>query len=555
MKKAAFRQMEIDVEGKKQSIWILETPTFLKRLLSLEIIDKETYDEKLKRYYDAIEKKETKIKSNDELRDYQTQNIEYAKEFNSFAIFDEPRLGKTPTMIRLLKEKKLLEEKIIVMCPSNVIQNWIKAFKIWGGVEAKKFEGEFESNILIMTYKRTSMSLKELIKWKPTVAILDEAHVLRNSKGKRQKTKYTKKQKEEKEYIDELKNKKLNGDYLTEEEERRIKEYEPPISNNKAILKIAKEAKNRYALSGTPNVNKPQDIFPILTFILPQFFDSYWTFVYYFFKVSITHWGNREIRDFKNEQRKAQMVELLNYISSRNTQKEKMPWLKQPSIITTYLPLSNEQKKLRSDLIDHAKLGNDFILDALETMVHEQTICISPLIFKELETNDLGTKGEYILDYIMDNPEKNIAIFSVRKEFLKIMEEKIKQEFPSRTIYTIKNSKNSEKIQSIINIKSKKRGIIFLGTVGKSKEGISLVGLNKAFITDQPWIPTDIQQLIHRLDATTPEEQDFFGEKEFEILQHKDTIDTTVQEVLDGKISRTKVINNYKEFIEKRRKE
>lgn len=554
MKKVSFRKLMVDVEDKEQEIWVLETPTLLEELFRKNIISEEKYQEKLNIYNEAIKIKETPVEAKGRLRDYQEQTINYAKEFNSFAIFSEPRLGKTPTTIGILKEKNLINERIVVLSPSAVIGNWIKAFEEWGGVKATKYEGTINSNVLVMTYKRASLSLKEILKWNPTVAILDEAHVLRNSRGRRQQHKYTKKQEEEKRIVDQLIKLKKIGRELTEEQEEIIKNYQPPISENKAILTISAKAKHRYALSGTPNVNKPEDIFAILQFVFPQFFKSYWSFVYYYFDVKISHFGGREIKKIINEQKEKELQELLDYISTRDTQKNRMKWLKPPKVQYTYLTMSKEQKRLENELINEGRLGDNYILNTLEQMTHYNTICLSPRISKLIESNDLGEKGEYILDYIMENPKENIAIFSTRNEFLDMMKKEIEKEFPHKKIYQL-NKNNSSEIQSIINKKSIKYDIIFLGTIGKSKEGISLVGINKGFIADQSWVPSDIEQVMHRLDATTEEEQEFFGEKSFEILQFRNSIDTIIQKGLDEKESKTKIINNYKEFIIKRRSE
>lgn len=554
MKKVSFRKLIVDVEDKEQEIWVLETPTLLEELFQENILSKEEYETRLNVYNQAIKIKETPTEAKGRLRDYQEQTINYAKEFNSFAIFSEPRLGKTPTTIGILKEKNLINERIVVLSPSTVIGNWIKAFKEWGDTKATKYDGTIESNVLVMTYKRAALSLKELIKWKPTVVILDEAHVLRNSRGKRQQHKYTEKQKEEKLKVDKLIKLRKIGRELTEEQKEIIKSYQPPISENKAILTISSKAEHRYALSGTPNVNKPEDIFAILQFVFPQFFKSYWSFVYYYFDVKISHFGGREIKKIINEQKEKELQEMLDYISTRDTQRNQMKWLKPPKVEYTYLPMSKEQERLEYELINEGRLGDNFILNTLEQMTHYNTICLSPKISKVIENNDLGEKAEYILDYIMEHPKENIAIFSTRNEFLNMMKKEIKKEFPNKKIYQL-DKNNSSEIQSIINKKSIKYDIIFLGTIGKSKEGISLVGINKGFIADQSWVPSDIEQIMHRLDATTEEQQDFFGEKSFEILQFRNSIDTIVQEGLDEKESKTKIINNYKEFIMKRRNE
>lgn len=554
--KVAFKETVVNVEGRNRKIWVLETPSFLKQQKNLNYITKEYYEERVRRYNLAIDLKETlpEVKEQERLRDYQLQTINHAKDFNSFAIFDEPRLGKTPTTIGILKEKGLLNKNIIVMSPSNVISNWIKAFKEWGGIKAYRYNGETpKGNVLIMTYARAKISYDDLVKWKPDVSILDEAHKLRNSRGKAQQVRLTGKQKERKQEIDRLKTLRDRGFTLSQEQKDAIKNYKQPLTENKAILLLGSKAKYRYALTGTPNVNKPEEIFAIFQFILPKFFKSYWSFIYYYFTVTKSYWGNREIGEPLNHYKEKELQELLNYLSTRNLQEEKMKWLKQPKITYTYLELTRDQKNLEEQLLEKGLLGEKYILTTLEQIIHYQTICLEPKINQDLKTLHYSSKTLYLLDYLVKNPKQNIGIFSTRDKYIDFLIKIIERGDLKRKILKIDNKK-IEDIQRTINEKTPKEGYVVLGTIGKSKEGISLVGLSKAFITDQSWVPSDSEQLIHRLDATTPEEQEYFGKKEFEILHHKNTVDDMIQEAINMKLSTTDFINNYKKFIERRKK-
>ena len=132
----------------ERKIKILETPTLLKRLFLKGEMSAEEYAEKLTIYIEAIKIKKDlskEIKDTGEryqLRDYQRKIVEYGSQFKSFAIFDEPRLGKTPTIIELIKEKALIDGKVLVVSPGKVIGNWIKRFKEWANKDTEKYEGE-----------------------------------------------------------------------------------------------------------------------------------------------------------------------------------------------------------------------------------------------------------------------------------------------------------------------------------------------------------------------------------------------------------------------------
>ena len=538
MNKVGFKDVEIQVERSIRTIKVLETPTLLKRLFIKGEINAEEYAKKLTIYNDAINLKNKEVKLEDirstkgmKLRDYQQQIINYASNFKSFAIFDEPRLGKTPTVIKLLKEKNLLNEKIVVISPGKVIGNWIKRFKEWGEVEAVKYEGKkFESNIIVITYKRARESLKEILKWKPKVAILDEAHVLRNSRGIRARLK---------------------------KHQVEIKRKTGLIPINQSILNIGKEAKHRYPLSGTPNVNSGEDIFATLQFLMPNTFSSFWEFASYYFIVKKNFMGANEIHGYQDEEKERELQELLNYCSTNNKQAEAMPWLKKPIMKRKNLTLTEFQKKLEYDLLEKGMIGDTFILNALEQHTHYSSIVLFPNLIKGIKTEDYGTKVNFLLKYLKKT-NKNIAVFTTRTVLVNKLEKIIQKEMPYKKVYKITGKTKDEdsiKIQDEINIKSKKSDIIFIGNIKTCKEGISLEGLEKAIVLDQTWNPTEMKQLFHRLDATTEEAQEFFGEKTIILLHIPGTIDDIKKDVLKEKKSKTEIINDYKKFIEQKKKE
>lgn len=80
----------------------------------------------------------------------------------------------------------MLDKKIYIAAPGKVTENWVKEIEDWLGLKAQIYKGGIikeDTKILVSTYNRVSISLKDILKWKPKTFILDEAHVLKNSKG------------------------------------------------------------------------------------------------------------------------------------------------------------------------------------------------------------------------------------------------------------------------------------------------------------------------------------------------------------------------------------
>ena len=65
------------------------------------------------------------------LRDYQQQDVEFLSKLNTMACFNEQRTGKTPTALTVIKQKNC--RRVLVICPSSAIYQWIEEFETWLG--------------------------------------------------------------------------------------------------------------------------------------------------------------------------------------------------------------------------------------------------------------------------------------------------------------------------------------------------------------------------------------------------------------------------------------
>jgi SNF2 family DNA or RNA helicase len=76
-----------------------------------------------------LELKKSNKCSQSKLREYQNQDAGYLMKRGSCLVLNEPRTGKTPTMITVMKA--LGTKRNLVICPSSLVLNWAKEFKQW----------------------------------------------------------------------------------------------------------------------------------------------------------------------------------------------------------------------------------------------------------------------------------------------------------------------------------------------------------------------------------------------------------------------------------------
>src|SRR4030066_1237078 len=186
-----------------------------------------------------------------ELFPFQKAGVQFIENTNGRTLIaDEMGLGKTLQSIaycQLHAEKR----PILVICPATLKLNWQREFKKWTDIKSYVINSQdlkyqlpiYEAYII--NYDIVGKMEEMLKKMKFQVMILDEAHYLKNPKA--------------------LRSKAING-------------------LNKTIPHIL-------ALTGTPILNRPVEIFNILKMLSPQNFGNYFDFVKRYCGATYGRWG------------------------------------------------------------------------------------------------------------------------------------------------------------------------------------------------------------------------------------------------------------------------
>ena len=150
-------------------------------------------------------------------------------------IADEMGLGKT---IEALAFVKLFSEKIIVIAPANVIYKWEAECKTWTGEKTVAVypsgKGELgDEDIQIMSYGIMASRYEEIKDRFYNTVIFDEAHYLKSNKSIRSRV-------------------------------------------SKAVVKSG--IQYVLMLSGTPFMNRPSELFPLLNMLDPNSYANYYDF-------------------------------------------------------------------------------------------------------------------------------------------------------------------------------------------------------------------------------------------------------------------------------------
>lgn len=430
------------------------------------------------------------------------------------AIFDEQRLGKTPTVLTALKIKQATP---LIVVPTSLLYPWKTEYLKWYNDDVVLITGSKEQRKLlykqkkamIISYTTLSNDIDLIMKLKHfDYIVIDEAHRIRNLKHS--------------------------------------KKFKPKLATN--LLKISRKIKNRIALTGTPASNYADDVFGILQFLYPDIFASYYNFSDYYFKqetcyvrtpngVDTISKCTGQFKDNKADE----LLEFLDTISIQRKRSEVMTWLPKYDITPVTLPMSSEQQKAYDMLNNVFEYKDTICLTTLELMLALRQLTMSPELLK---CDTQGCKFKFITEYLEDYPEKSVIIVSTLVEPLKLLS-KLLSPKQHEIVTGSTSAKNRDKIKN--DFQNKKYNLL-LANLDVIKEGFTLDTADTIIFLNSSYIYTDNIQCMDRLVPVSQENVHKITQNII-ILLAKDSIDEYIYDmVYNKKASSSDIVNNYKNY-------
>jgi SNF2 family DNA or RNA helicase len=448
---------------------------------------------------------------NDKLREYQNQDAGYLMKRGSCLVLNEPRTGKTPTMITVLKA--LGTKRNLVICPSSLVLNWAKEFKQWypemavqvvnGNKKKRKEVYDNFNRVLTFTHlpvvliisKDTWKLDNDLHDWIFDTAIVDEAHFLRNWKSKQ----------------------------------------------SEAIFKI--KATYRYPLTGTPSVKHGSDVYGLLHFINPERYSSYWQFTDRYWEIQDNGWG-KDIANAKKAREK-ELLSLMSINSVQRKRKDVMKWLPKAQHQTIPVQLDGKQLKLYNQMLDTFMADDEETEHEIDTMnklsqlMRLRQLCLDPRL---LGFDVCGSKTDALLEWAENNTEPFVVMttFSSYFELVKPELEKL-----GKRVEVIDGSVTKSNRQRIVEDFQSGKVDILLANIIAAGTGLTLDRSDTIIFLDKSFNPADNEQAQDRIVPTT---EDRYHSINVISLVADGTIDERVNEILDAKEDLTKLINRPEVF-------
>lgn len=456
-----------------------------------------------------------------ELREYQQEDVDFARRLPAVGIFNEPRTGKTPTSIAIVQDAlpNYGNNRFVVVAPASMLYRWKDEIEEWSGLPAVVIKGtkakrnnlisNWEEGALIINYESLRDFTKKIngvkhqrpghydaiLKKKPQAVIVDEAHRI---KGRTNVT-------------------------------------------AKAVQRLASIPK-RIALTGTPAPNRPEEVWAILHFLYPKAYPGYWSWVdLHFYTVPSRFSQASDILGFY-EGHEQQVQQELNRFCTNRKRKDIMPWLPDvPAPVKIRLPLTNLQTKYLTELEEFFETEHIVTQGVLDRIMKYRRICNAP----EIENlRGSSPKLDWLLEYLIDYPDTPTIFFTKFSTFARLIEKKTKGKC---SVYD--GNVDLKERQVLINqFQSGKINSLVI-QIDAGKEGLTLDRAEKIVFLDQVPPAADILQAQDRFIATVPDKASI--PKEIIYLMMADSYDELLYDLVEQRASEIDVINSYLKYITK----
>lgn len=418
-------------------------------------------------------------------RDYQAIDIENMIKNKQTLNQNKPGYGKTFETIEYCRLNDL--KRIMIICPKSVIQQWKDQFIKWWPEVAQYFVDVpsmyAERQIFVTNYEQ----LRNIPKWQKCkmfiwdIVVCDESHRIKNRNSK----------------------------------------------TTQNILQIP--AVRRMPLTGTPILNKPDDLWQQLNFMGVKYSgNSYWEFAKRFCEID-ERFGRQPIGLTPSDVAKNLLIDTLKRITVGGDDHQVTAG---KNIMYVELIMNKTQKNLykqiRNLAIDELQEKGISIKNAMDQQIKLQQVTTNPELLSEGCAN---VKFEWLGDMIEDSGDMKVVVFTKHSKTLKNLEKYLtKHKICCATYYGDLSSKERE-VQKQKFISDPKCRVIIgtIGAMGTAVDGFQSVCSSVVFL-DREWNPGLNLQAEDRVNRSGQK-----GMTNVWILQCKNTVDAYIESTINKK--------------------
>ncbi len=418
---------------------------------------------------------------------------------------DEPGLGKTIQAIRAAERRGAAAWPVLIICPQTVKYNWAAEIEMWipgtrcqviGGTPAQKtkqFKAAADAQVVIVSWQTM---------WRHTRLAPYGSMALSDV------------EKEEKE---------LNAfNFQTVIADEAHRAADPKAKQTRGWWALSHPARFRFGLTGTPVVNKPDDLWSLMHGVWPAAFPRRSKFIERYCNAGQGTYG-WEVWGLK-EATKKELFSFLDPHMLRRTKAEVLPQLPPKQRQARWVEMEGAQgtgyRKLVKEMMlsagkDILTVSSPLVLVGRLTQAAAGTLVLGDVPWKDPETGEIGTqtgvvglsnpscKVAALLDLLDERPGEPLVVFAASRKLIELCATVLSTKGVSHILLT--GDVTGEQRQANVETFQAGGAQVALCTIGASSEGITLTRASTAVFLQRSW--SNVQNLqaedrIHRIGQT-----------------------------------------------------
>jgi len=436
---------------------------------------------------------------------YQKAGIAYAMQRPSTLIADEMGLGKTIQAIGVINADDTVQ-RVLIVCPASLKINWQREFTRWsvrsysiGIANGGKFP---ETDVVICNYDILTKNLEAIqaVQW--DVLIADECHYAKNKKAQRSKALY------------------------------------------------AIQAKRRLFLTGTPIVNRPAELFPIVNALDSKTFGNFMKYALRYCDATKNRFGwdfsgSSNLEELQDKLRTTIMVrrlkrDVLTELPAKRRQVIEFPANGCAAVIRAEMDAAAHFEDMIAELRARVALADAADDEEGYRAAIEELRAGTRAAFTEisrLRHETAVAKIPYVIEHVRECVESSgkVIVFAHHLDVINALVEA----FGTESVCLQGSTPQRERQAAVDRFQNDPSVKVFVGSITAAGVGITLTAASHVVFAELDWVPGNVTQAEDRAHR--------IGQANSVLIQHlvlEGSLDATMartivakQEAIDGALN------------------
>lgn len=482
----------------------------------------------------------------EDLFPHQRAGVKFLTTVKRALLADEPGLGKTAQAIRALKHMHEQGEEVfpaLIVCPNTLKKNWAREFKKWwpqgtpkiqviNGTASQRRKQFEEPDVQVYVINWESLRTHSRLSPYGSIALAKcvecGGHDERTSVNKC-----------------EIHTRELNAiDFKSAVADEMHRSKDPKSKQSRALWAATKNAKIKFALTGTPIANNVLDLWSILHWVAPEEWPSKTRWIDRMVNTMLNAFGGMMVLGVKPHMEQ-EFHATVDPRMRRMLKSRVLPWLPEMMFERRDVEMSTKQKKayeqMRDSMIAELEAGDAVVAPSVltqTTRLHQFASSYAEMVIDEAtgEPKAILAEPSCKVDALMDDiksgdfGDDSVAVTAVSRQLIEILSARMTKEKIEHGLIT--GAQSAEERQKAIDDfqSGKTKWILF--TVQAGGVGVTLTAARRLVMLQRPWSLVDYKQAIDRIHRIGSEIHDSVVVIDYVT---EGTIEERVLQVLDTK--------------------